>query len=91
MRTLPPHSVEPVPSRQQQLLKLRERIERGEYEVDPGPVADAIVSRLLTALATAPERRGRRAAGGEPLAPDEDGYAARAAGSSSLRSTSSLR
>jgi anti-sigma28 factor (negative regulator of flagellin synthesis) len=49
MRTLPPDSVEPVLSRQQQLLKLRERIERGEYEVDPGRVADAIVSRLLTA------------------------------------------
>jgi anti-sigma28 factor (negative regulator of flagellin synthesis) len=46
MRTLPPDSVEPVLSRQQQL---RERIERGEYEVDPGRVADAIVSRLLTA------------------------------------------
>jgi hypothetical protein len=44
-------------SRQQQVQALREQIERGEYEVDPRRVADAIVSRLLTVLVTAPARR----------------------------------
>jgi anti-sigma28 factor (negative regulator of flagellin synthesis) len=40
----------------EQLHALKERIERGEYEVDPRRVADAIVARLLTVLVTAPPR-----------------------------------
>jgi hypothetical protein len=43
-------------ARKQQLMALQERIERGEYEVDPRRVADAIVARLLTVLVTAPPR-----------------------------------
>jgi anti-sigma28 factor (negative regulator of flagellin synthesis) len=43
-------------TRKQQLLALQERIERGEYEVDPRRVADAIVARLLTVLVTPPPR-----------------------------------
>lgn len=34
-------------SRKAQMEQLRERIDRGEYSVDPRQVADAIVRRLL--------------------------------------------
>jgi hypothetical protein len=41
-------------SRKLELQAIRERIERGEYEIDPRKVADAIVARLM--LESAPPR-----------------------------------
>jgi hypothetical protein len=37
-------------ARTSELRALRERIERGDYDVDPGQVAEAIVVRLLAEL-----------------------------------------
>jgi anti-sigma28 factor (negative regulator of flagellin synthesis) len=34
-------------SRKLELQALREQVQRGEYEIDPRKVADAIVARLL--------------------------------------------
>jgi hypothetical protein len=42
-------------SREQQIGKIKERIERGEYEVDPRAVADAIMDRLRLSTALAEE------------------------------------
>jgi anti-sigma28 factor (negative regulator of flagellin synthesis) len=42
-------------SREMKIMDLREQIDRGEYEIDPRAVADAIVRRLLA-------ERGQRAA-----------------------------
>jgi hypothetical protein len=39
---------------------LRERLERDEYQVDPGKVAEAILARLLAMPVTSTAPRGRR-------------------------------
>jgi hypothetical protein len=57
----PRETTETDRSREQELLELRERIEAGEYEVEARRIAEAIVSRVLTALAT-----------GQPAAVPED-------------------
>jgi Anti-sigma-28 factor, FlgM len=44
------------------IIDLREQIDRGEYQIDPRAVADAIVRRLLAERGQGPAARDRESA-----------------------------